>query len=251
MGLVLSVLALAVVAPVARAQIGSSSQPGRGGPFDAVLAIRGRITDVRLNAEPPRIEIAAQDGERVQFQLDPNQTQVRHNGQTLEPEALRVGQMVEIDHTPMGNQALAETIDIVDAGDADTAGQAGVRDTGVDADRSAVELAPVTRINPALNEPAGERVLTEEYRAGDKLVRGLANFFTGFIEIPRNINNTTQQENMLTGWTVGLAKGLGYTALRMGTGFYETITFPFPLPAEYQPIVLPEFVWQAEGPDYL
>ena len=87
------------------------------------------------------------------------------------------------------------------------------------------------------------------YSAGDKLARGLANTFLGILEIPRNIQNTTQEENnLLEGWTVGLGKGLGYSILRIGTGLYETVTFPFPLPEGYRPIVEPEFVWEARGP---
>jgi len=45
------------------------------------------------------------------------------------------------------------------------------------------------------------------YTAGDKLVRGLANVFLGFIEIPRNIHNTTEEESLLAGRS-GLARGL-------------------------------------------
>jgi len=83
---------------------------------------------------------------------------------------------------------------------------------------------------------------------GDKLVRGLANVCLGFLEIPRNIHNTTQEESLLAGWTVGVGKGLGYTVMRMGVGVYEVITFPFPLPKDYVPVVTPEYVWQAPGP---
>jgi len=86
--------------------------------------------------------------------------------------------------------------------------------------------------------------------AGDKLVRGLANVFTGFIEIPRNIHNTTRDETMLSGWTVGLGKGLGWMGLRFLVGIYEVVSFPFPLPRDYAPVVEPEFVWQAPGPRY-
>ena len=86
------------------------------------------------------------------------------------------------------------------------------------------------------------------HTAGDKLVRGLANFFTGFLEIPRNITIATNEDSVLTGWTVGLGMGLGYTVLRMGVGLYEVVTFPFPLPADYEPIVHPEFGWEAPGP---
>ena len=89
-----------------------------------------------------------------------------------------------------------------------------------------------------------------DYTPGDKLVRGLANVFLGWLEIPRNIHNTTQEESLLEGWTVGTGKGLGYTVLRFFVGAYEVITFPFPLPDEYVPVYKPEFVWQASGPKY-
>jgi len=88
------------------------------------------------------------------------------------------------------------------------------------------------------------------YTAGDKLVRGLANVFLGFIEIPRNIHNTTEEESLLAGWTVGVGKGLGYTVMRMAVGVYEVVTFPFPLPKDYVPVLEPAFVWQAPGPKY-
>ena len=86
------------------------------------------------------------------------------------------------------------------------------------------------------------------YKAGDKLVRGLANVFTGIIEIPRNIHNTSAEESLLAGWTVGLGKGVGSTALRVLVGAYEVVTFPFQIPKGYRPVVEPEYVWQAPGP---
>ncbi len=46
--------------------------------------------------------------------------------------------------------------------------------------------------------------------ATKKLGRGLVNILTGWIELPKNI--------------------------------YETVTFPFPLPQEYKPILEPEYV---------
>ena len=89
---------------------------------------------------------------------------------------------------------------------------------------------------------------TNQRTAGDKLGRGLLNIFTSAIEIPRNIHNTTQEESLLSGWTVGLGKGFGYAAMRALVGFYDVITFPFPLPADYAPVIEPEFVWQEPGP---
>ncbi len=96
--------------------------------------------------------------------------------------------------------------------------------------------------------PARAATLGGSYTPGDKLVRGLGNFFLGFLEIPRNIHNTTDSSGMLSGWTVGLGKGLGYTVLRMGAGLYDAVTFPFPVPHDYAPIIEPEYPWQAPGP---
>lgn len=75
-----------------------------------------------------------------------------------------------------------------------------------------------------------------------KLGRGLANVLTGWIEIPKNIYDTSVEENIGMGLTVGLAKGIGMTVVRTGAGIYETITFPFPLPEDYEPLLEPEFV---------
>ena len=75
-----------------------------------------------------------------------------------------------------------------------------------------------------------------------KLGRGLANVLTGWIEIPKNIYDTSVEENIGMGLTVGLAKGIGMTVVRTGAGIYETITFPFPLPEDYEPLLEPEYV---------
>jgi len=79
--------------------------------------------------------------------------------------------------------------------------------------------------------------------AGHKLVRGVGNILTGWLEIPMNIYNTSVEENPFVGITVGLAKGIGMTIARTCVGAYETITFPFPLPEDYRPIMEPEYVF--------
>lgn len=76
-----------------------------------------------------------------------------------------------------------------------------------------------------------------------KLGRGLANILTGWVELPKNIYDTSVEENMLSGITMGLAKGVGMTIVRTGAGVYETVTFPFPIPEDYQPVLEPEFVF--------
>ncbi len=78
---------------------------------------------------------------------------------------------------------------------------------------------------------------------GKKLYRGLANVVTGWVELPKNIYDTSVEDNPLSGLTVGLAKGVGMTIVRTGAGVYETATFPFPIPEGYTPVLEPEFVF--------
>lgn len=76
-----------------------------------------------------------------------------------------------------------------------------------------------------------------------KLGRGVANTLTGWIELPKNIYETSIQENAFAGVTLGLAKGAGMTLVRTGAGIYEVATFPFPLPEDYKAILEPEYVF--------
>jgi putative exosortase-associated protein (TIGR04073 family) len=73
-----------------------------------------------------------------------------------------------------------------------------------------------------------------------KLGRGVANTLTGWVELPKNIYNTSVEDNAFTGMTLGLAKGAGMILVRTGAGIYEIATFPFPLPEDYRAILEPE-----------
>lgn len=75
-----------------------------------------------------------------------------------------------------------------------------------------------------------------------KLGRGVANVITGWVEIPKNVYDTTQDENIFMGLTIGLAKGLGMSVIRTGAGIYDAVTFPFPIPQDYEPLLEPEYV---------
>lgn len=88
-------------------------------------------------------------------------------------------------------------------------------------------------------------IATQCYAQGPakKLGRGLGNILTGWVELPKNIYDTSVEENILSGLTMGLAKGVGMTIVRTGAGVYEVVTFPFPIPEDYQPVLEPEFVF--------
>jgi putative exosortase-associated protein (TIGR04073 family) len=79
--------------------------------------------------------------------------------------------------------------------------------------------------------------------AFSKLGRGVANTLTGWVELPKNVYDTSVEDNALTGMTLGLAKGAGMTLVRMGAGIFEIATFPFPLPEDYEPLLEPEYIF--------
>jgi putative exosortase-associated protein (TIGR04073 family) len=79
-----------------------------------------------------------------------------------------------------------------------------------------------------------------------KLVRGIASTATGIGELPKQIYLTTVTEGGLAGATIGPLKGIGMFLVRTVTGVIEVATFFFPLPGFYEPIIYPEYVWQAE-----
>jgi len=82
-------------------------------------------------------------------------------------------------------------------------------------------------------------------RMGKKLGRGIVNIATGWVELPKNIYDTSvETNNPLMGITYGTLKGVGMTVVRTGAGIYDTATFLFPVPQDYQAILKPEFVFE-------
>ena len=73
----------------------------------------------------------------------------------------------------------------------------------------------------------------------DKAGNGFANIATGWLEIPKNIINTTNKGNFILGFFGGLAKGIVNMAGRTGAGIADLVTFPIPS----QPIVQPTVIW--------
>lgn len=76
-----------------------------------------------------------------------------------------------------------------------------------------------------------------------KVGRGLAAMTTGFLELPGHVVKETRENGLAMGLTVGVAKGAGMIVTRELVGVYEFLTAPFPVPADYAPILEPEFPW--------
>lgn len=76
-----------------------------------------------------------------------------------------------------------------------------------------------------------------------KLISGLANIATGWMEFPKNINIVGQQENTpasgMAAFGLGVLQGGWYTINRTGCGVFDLLTFMIPT----KPSVDPVFVW--------
>ena len=101
----------------------------------------------------------------------------------------------------------------------------------------AVMLCQIPAVAHADMQPGG---------AVSKLGRGVINVFTGWVEIPKRVIETSQASGTAAGWTWGLLRGVGHGFVRTAAGFYEVFTFPFPAPPDYQPVIQPEFVFLQE-----
>ncbi|MRR38264.1 exosortase system-associated protein, TIGR04073 family [bacterium] len=80
----------------------------------------------------------------------------------------------------------------------------------------------------------------------NKLVRGVANTATGWLEFPKQIYLTWQEEGPAKGLTVGPLKGVGMTVARTVAGAGEAATFFISWPGFFDPYMDPPYVWEKE-----
>lgn len=76
--------------------------------------------------------------------------------------------------------------------------------------------------------------------AGEKLVSGVANVATGFVELPKTIMLSTRQDGAAYGLTVGLVTGVMHTIGRTVFGALDAVTFLIPT----EPVVRPLYIWR-------
>ncbi|HKW86575.1 MAG TPA: exosortase system-associated protein, TIGR04073 family [Nitrospiraceae bacterium] len=97
---------------------------------------------------------------------------------------------------------------------------------------------------PPANRQDGEPPVVE--KIATKLTRGVVNFTTGWVELPKQIYLVGHNEGLVTGAIRGLIDGLGMFIARTVAGAYEVLTFPLPIPPQYQPMLRPDYVWQQD-----
>ena len=84
---------------------------------------------------------------------------------------------------------------------------------------------------------------------GTKLTRGVVNLATGWMELPKQIVVIGREKGWASGVFRGSIDGLGMGLARTLAGAYEILSFPLPLPSRYEPMLLPDYVWEAEMPE--
>jgi len=77
-----------------------------------------------------------------------------------------------------------------------------------------------------------------------KLQRGFLNIALSPFEISHELAKEVRNDTLPPSWFAGLGRGAAYTVGRALVGVYEIVTFPLPYPANYQPVLKPEFPWE-------
>jgi putative exosortase-associated protein (TIGR04073 family) len=80
----------------------------------------------------------------------------------------------------------------------------------------------------------------------NKLARGVTNVATGWLEFPKQISITYNEEGLARGMTVGPLKGVGMALVRTVAGAGEALTFFVAYPSFFEPLFDPAYVWQKE-----
>jgi len=80
---------------------------------------------------------------------------------------------------------------------------------------------------------------------GNKVSQGLANIAFGIVELPKNVVNISNDQNIFVGMTWGILRGAGHTVGRTLVGVGELVTSPIPT----KEFAAPAYVWDRFSED--
>ncbi len=82
-----------------------------------------------------------------------------------------------------------------------------------------------------------------------KFLRGVFNVATAPIEVPKQaraywIKGAQKTPHIIAWIGCGVAWGFVQTVKRLGSGVWDVVSFPFAKPADYEPLLKPDYVFQ-------
>jgi putative exosortase-associated protein (TIGR04073 family) len=80
-----------------------------------------------------------------------------------------------------------------------------------------------------------------------KLQRGFLNVALSPIDLSAEFQKEQNRETFPPSWFLAIGRGSCYMVGRALTGVYEMVTFLVPYPADYAPVLYPEFTWEKLG----
>lgn len=85
-------------------------------------------------------------------------------------------------------------------------------------------------------------------KAPQKLTRGAINLFSAPVEIPREvrahwISGSEKTHHIIVWIFCGFVKGIAMTTARSGSGLWDILTFPVPIPAQFDSLIKPASVF--------
>lgn len=80
-------------------------------------------------------------------------------------------------------------------------------------------------------------------QAYNKLGRGLTNIVTGPLEFGEAIELGVAESGFYKGVCYGAIKGVVKSVARVLAGVYEVVSCPIEYPADFQPVIEPEFIF--------
>ncbi|MGB3114118.1 MAG: exosortase system-associated protein, TIGR04073 family [Candidatus Omnitrophota bacterium] len=81
----------------------------------------------------------------------------------------------------------------------------------------------------------------------EKLGRGIANVLTCPFELSKGMGDADEEKGIFAAYTWGVLQGTVNIVKRAVVGVYEIVTFPIPLPKDYEPILTdPEYFLESE-----
>ncbi|MBZ0167757.1 MAG: exosortase system-associated protein, TIGR04073 family [Candidatus Omnitrophica bacterium] len=88
-----------------------------------------------------------------------------------------------------------------------------------------------------------------ENNPGAKLGRGIVNIVTAPVEIPKQtraywIEGAQLTDHILIWAGCGTVWGLIQTVKRAGSGVWDIVSFPFDKPADFEPLLSPDYVFE-------